>query len=348
MSGINKKWITVWLISAMIMTLSMVIIGGITRLTHSGLSMVEWKPIMGIIPPGTESEWVRTFDLYKQFPEYQQNNPTMTLSEFKAIFFWEYLHRLIGRLMGLVFIVPYVWIHIRGGMPRWLNRRLVLMFGLGVLQGLAGWWMVKSGLVDRPDVSHFRLAIHLFLALTVIAVIGWTLFDVHTDTKDRHAIPTLRTGSIWILAGVAVQILYGAMTAGLDGGFGYNTFPLMNGRLVPGGFFAMDPSGVNLVSNPHAVQFLHRSLAWLLFLSIIIYRGYARGYVLTSRQRWAVNLMILWIGFQFLLGVFTLILTVPIVLAVLHQTGAVIMLLVTLFAVHSFSVRPEFEGVNDR
>lgn len=223
--------IIIWLVFVCLMIFAMVIIGGITRLTDSGLSMVEWKPLMGAIPPLTEAEWLRVFDLYKQYPEYQKVNSGMELSEFKFIFFWEYFHRLFGRLIGVVFFIPYVYFLFKKKIEKKLNKKLFIAFILGGLQGLMGWYMVKSGLIDRPDVSHFRLAAHFGLALTIIGYIFWIILgQINFSNQKLIYYPKLFWSLAILLVILSVQIIYGAFVAGLDAGLAYNTFPTMGDR----------------------------------------------------------------------------------------------------------------------
>lgn len=314
----------------------MVVIGGITRLTHSGLSIVEWKPIMGVIPPLTESAWMEVFEKYQRFPEYQLLNRGMQLSEFKWIFFWEYLHRLLGRMIGVVFFFPWVFFIRR----RWIDRRMsVKLWGgflLGGLQGALGWFMVKSGLVHDPHVSHYRLAAHLLLALGVLAYFFWMVLDLR-QVNDRNTESATRLlGVVRLLtAGIVLQILYGAFTAGLRAGFGFNTFPKMNDEWFPTGFFQITPVFLNFFENPIAVQFIHRTMGWLLLIGILGLWQRSRRMALTPRQKLGVRLLTGMVLIQFFLGVTTLVWVVPVGLASMHQLGACILLLIALFLNHS-------------
>ena len=228
MDSKTNKHITTWLTSACLLIFLMVIIGGVTRLTRSGLSMVEWHPISGVVPPMYNSAWVAEFEKYQQYPEYQKLNQNMTLSQFKFIFFWEYVHRLIGRLLGIFFIIPFAYFLIMKKLNPPLIKKLLFMFFWGGLQGLYGWYMVKSGLVDNPHVSHYRLAGHLVLAFGLMAYILWTALDINqerftkgTSYNKKHLRPVLH----WIIVLIMLQIIYGAFTAGLKAGYGWNTFP---------------------------------------------------------------------------------------------------------------------------
>ena len=325
----TQKQITTWLIVACLLIFLMVIIGGITRLTRSGLSIVEWHPLSGVIPPMTDSAWELEFKKYQQFPEYQKLNQGITLSQFKFIFFWEYIHRLIGRLLGLFFIIPFAYFFIKKKLDTPLMKKLLMMFVFGGLQGLYGWYMVKSGLVDNPYVSHYRLAGHLVLAFGLMAYILWTALDVNrerftkgTNYNKEHLRPVLR----WIIALIMLQIIYGAFTAGLKAGYGWNTFPKMAGEWIPGGLLPLSPWYLNLVEHNLTVQFIHRILGWGLCMLIPGYWRYTRGFDLTLQQDFAITALMNIVIVQFLLGILTLLWVVPIWLGVLHQAGAFVLL----------------------
>jgi cytochrome c oxidase assembly protein subunit 15 len=309
-----------WLWTGLVLVVAMVAIGGITRLTHSGLSMVEWKLIGGTIPPIGEAEWQETFEKYKQFPEYKLHNEGMSLSEFKQIFFWEYLHRLLGKLIGLVFIFPFLYFLSKKWISRDLGKKLVLLLLLGGLQGGLGWFMVKSGLVDRPAVSHIRLAIHLIAAFTLIGYIYWLILDLQRlrGTREKR-ISMLSKG---MLALVVVQIVYGAFVAGLQAGYLCPTFPAMCG-----GFLSPTVGNMEFVSDPMNVQFIHRMLGWLVFGYAILLWFKVRKSVVTNQVG---NLLLFAVMLQFALGVTTLVLHMPILVAVLHQVGAVFVFLLLL------------------
>lgn len=329
--------IIVWLLIVCFMIFAMVIIGGVTRLTDSGLSMVEWKPLLGAIPPMNEVEWNRVFDLYKNYPEYQKINVGMTLSEFKSIFFWEYFHRLFGRLIGVVFFFPYLYFVIRKRVPKQLNKKLFIAFVLGGLQGLMGWYMVKSGLVDRPDVSHFRLAAHFGLALLIIGYIFWIIFGQLIQTKNEFIFyPRIYKLLFGLTIILSVQIIYGAFVAGLDAGLAFNTFPKMGNNWIAEQAFTMSSVFKDIVENNATIQFIHRTIGWLIlfFTSSIFFMG--RG-VQNITQRNSLKYLLVMVIAQFLLGVLTLIYLVPISLASMHQAGAVILLILTLKALHNFA-----------
>jgi len=325
----TQKQITTWLLSACLLIFLMVIIGGITRLTRSGLSIVEWHPISGIIPPLSDSTWQVEFEKYQKFPEYQKLNQTMTLDQFKFIFFWEYIHRLIGRLLGIFFIIPFAYFFIKKKLYPPLIKKLLLMFIFGTLQGLYGWYMVKSGLIDNPHVSHYRLAGHLILAFGLMAYILWNCLDISRDRFKKGSFYNYRKfRSIlhWIIAVILLQIVYGAFTAGLKAGYGWNTFPKMAGQWIPEGLLALSPWWKNLLEHQMTVQFIHRCLGFALLLLIPGFWRYTRGFMLTEQQNRAITWFVYTVLIQFVLGIFTLLLTVPVWLGVLHQAGAFLLL----------------------
>jgi cytochrome c oxidase assembly protein subunit 15 len=312
----RNKIIIAWLFSGLVLVLAMVVIGGITRLTHSGLSMVNWNLFAGAIPPLNEESWQSTFDNYKQFPEYLKLNQGMTLSEFKSIFFWEYLHRLIGRMLGLVFIIPFVFFIIKKWISKTLLNKLIVLLLLGALQGGLGWFMVKSGLVDRPSVSHFRLAIHLVAAFSLLVYIFWLILEL-TGVKKKSE-PFIASFSQFLLIFAFIQIIYGAFVAGLKAGLICPTFPDMCGSFFPHSIATLD-----FLNEGANIQFLHRCFAWILFFAVIFLWKKIKDSRLDNKTG---NLLLLSISIQFLLGVGTLLFHVPITLAVLHQLGAVFVL----------------------
>lgn len=313
-----------WLTLLCLMVFSMVLVGGITRLTHSGLSIAEWKPITGILPPMNEAEWQREFSVYQRTPEYLKINAGMSLPAFKSIFFWEYFHRLLGRMIGIVFILPYVFFLIRKQLPSPLARRLLLGLFLGGLEGVMGWLMVKSGLVDNPHVSHYRLAAHLLLALAIFGYFFWILLDLcawNRETTPPQA-PVLRNCSRILLALLVLEIIYGALTAGLRAGIGYNTFPMMNGYWWPPDMLMMSPVWINFFENRTAVQWAHRLVALLFFIGVIAFRALAARYRLSKAQKLSLNLLTVCLVLQVSLGIATVLTVVPVSLGVLHQAGA--------------------------
>lgn len=326
----NNRQIAGWLVFVCLMVFAMVIVGGVTRLTESGLSMVSWKPLSGIIPPLSAAEWAEEFTAYQQYPEYQKVNQGMSLDDFKGIFFWEYSHRLLGRLIGVVFFVPFMFFLLRGKVSRELKPKLWLMFVLGGLQGLLGWWMVKSGLVDRPDVSHYRLTAHLGLAVLIYLYMFWVVCGLMMTGRSRGAGRPVT--SLTLLVGlIFFQILLGGLVAGLNAGMIYNTWPLMEDQLIPDGLLSLSPWYMNAFENIMTVQFNHRTLAYVIGLLGLYVWARLRSDD-QDRVRRAGHVMVLAIWGQGLLGVLTLIYVVPIPLAAAHQGGALVALSAALFA----------------
>ncbi len=317
--------IALWLGIMAGLVATMVLIGGITRLTGSGLSMVEWRPLMGILPPLSESEWIRVFLLYQQSPEFQNINIDMDLSGFKTIFFWEYVHRVWGRLLGLAFGVPLLAFWLRGMIPSPLKPVLLLLFVLGGLQGVIGWWMVSSGLVDNPAVSQYRLAAHLSMALLIYGLLVWTALTVAEGPAKMprgHGLATL------IL--VALTILAGAFVAGMDAGLLYNEYPLMGDSLMPVEYG--EEGLIDAFENPAAAQFHHRWIAVLAALAVTGLWVKARRNMLANLR---AHIMFVIVICQFLLGITTLLLGVPVWAGALHQLGAVLLLGSVLATLHA-------------
>ncbi len=325
-----------WLHIVAALIVAMVVVGGITRLTESGLSITQWKPISGIVPPLTHAQWLAEFANYQRIPEYQQLNRGMTLDGFKAIFFWEYLHRLLGRVIGLAFAVPLVWFAIRRQIPRGYGWRLCALLALGGLQGAIGWWMVASGLSVRTDVSHLRLAAHLGTALFILGGIVWTARDLRALAADPGARPArLGMGAALVIAVLAVQIVLGAFTAGLDAGYAFSSWPLMGDAWFPADVPMVAPAWRNAFDNPVVVQFLHRWIAFaaagaLLWLA---YRARMR------RAPGAALAVVVLVVVQIALGIATLLTGVDIVVAVAHQANAALLLIATIAAAHAVSRR---------
>ncbi|MBV6405830.1 MAG: Heme A synthase [Flavobacteriales bacterium] len=322
-----------WLVTGCVLIACMVAIGGITRLTGSGLSITEWKPIMGALPPMNDAEWQEAFEKYKQIPEYTLKNRLMDLEGFKAIFFWEYLHRNWGRLMGLVFLLPFLHFLRRGWLRGWLLRRSLAILVGGGLVGALGWFMVMSGLSEDPDVSHFRLAIHLCAAFAVFLLVLWTVLDLqHGRRAWRSDGSAAGRWSRLLLPLLLLQVVYGAFTAGLDAGRIYNTWPLMHGAFMPENVHAFGDLVKDLTDHRDGVQFVHRNLAWLVAAACIALVVALRHDVRVARTgHWLVATVVL----QFALGVATLLTTVQIALGVLHQLGALLLLSVLLALIHA-------------
>ncbi len=331
-----RRAIAIWLLVCCAMIFVMVVLGGLTRLTHSGLSMVEWKPLTGFLPPLTAAEWQAAFDNYRQYPEYRKLNLGMTLAEFKSIFWLEFLHRLWGRAIGVVFLAPFLYFLFRRRIDRQLGAKLVAMFVLGGLQGVLGWYMVKSGLVDRPDVSQYRLAAHLGAAFLIYGYIFWVALGLLSPKTapggGRRA--ALRRLAFWFAVLIVVTVLSGALVAGLDAGFAYNTFPLMDGRLVPHGVLAMEPLVANFFDNAITVQFDHRVLAIAAAVFAVVLWLMARRSPLGGRAALAFDVMLMAVAVQVALGIATLLTVVALPLAAAHQAGAMVLFTAVLWVVH--------------
>ncbi len=326
--------VTRWLYAVAALIVAMVIVGGITRLTESGLSITEWKPISGIIPPLTTAQWQAEFANYQRIPEYQQLNRGMTLDGFKAIFFWEYLHRVLGRVIGMAFALPLIWFAVRRRIPTGYGWRLTALLALGGLQGAIGWWMVASGLSERTDVSHVRLAVHLVTALTILAGIVWTARDLRALAWSPLAKPAALTlGAAAALLLLFAQITYGAFTAGLDAGYAFASWPLMGDALFPAGVPMLAPAATNLVDNPIVVQFIHRWLAFAVAAGLLTLAWRARR---AGHARAAVAVAAL-VTLQIVLGIATLLSGVEIVIAVSHQANAALLLIASVIAAHALS-----------
>ena len=324
-------WLTIW--AALVFAI--VLVGGATRLTESGLSITEWKPVAGVVPPHTPAQWAIEFEKYQRIPQYQRLNAGMSLEAFKAIYLWEFWHRIVARLAGLAFALPFVWFAVRRRLPPFAIRRLGVLLALLAAQGAMGWWMVSSGLSVRTEVSQYRLAAHLGLAFVLLGVTVWTIADLRdgrrlartTDGLRGHAIPGL-------VALVGLTSLSGALVAGLRAGRVFNTFPLMAGRVVPPGYGQLSPWWRNLFENHAAVQFDHRVLALASFAAVVAaWAAFRRSAPppLARRLDLALGAALL----QVSLGIATLLLAVPIALGVAHQGGAALLLVATVLAWHA-------------
>lgn len=325
----SERYIRIWLWSGIVLVAAMVIIGGITRLTGSGLSIVEWKPITGVVPPLNQEQWQQEFNLYKEFPQYQKANLGMTLPEFKEIFFWEYVHRLLGRLIGVVFMVPFLIFYFKGWFTKKVTYPLLLIFILGGLQGFMGWYMVKSGLNNLPYVSHLRLALHQGIALLLIAAIFWLMLSLNKEKiakSEKYSLPLLITVIAMMM--MAIQIVLGSLVAGLKAGFSYTNFPLMgDGFFPPSSIYESQP----LLYNGAVLQFIHRWFAFGVLLSVIVLWQVAKPYPnLVKNVKWLLLVTLL----QISLGIITLLMAVPVVLGVVHQFMAIILLLVLIRIIH--------------
>ena len=334
----HRRIIGYWLLTMALMVFAMVVLGGLTRLTQSGLSMVEWRPVTGWLPPLSHDAWEQAFRAYQAYPEYQKVNAGMTLDDFRGIFWLEYVHRLWGRLIGVAFALPFLVFLVRGWIDRGLGLRLAGLFLVGTLQGLVGWLMVKSGMVDRPDVSQYRLVAHLGLALVIYGAILWTALHLLAPRPAR-APRGAQLGAAAVAGLVFVTILSGGFVAGLDAGYIYNTFPLMDGALVPSGLFASDPPWRAAFEDILTVQFLHRVLALTTVLAVLAFRLSLRGADPAPQARRAANVLTVWVFVQASLGVATLLTVVAIPLAALHQADAVVLWSLAVWTVYATSAR---------
>ena len=334
----DNKTVIYWLLTGCILIFIMVVVGGITRLTHSGLSISNYKLISGTIPPMNETEWNEAFELYKQYPEYQKLNNHFGLEDFKDIYFWEWLHRVIGRFIGLVFIIPFLYFLIRKQLSKPTIKKSIILLTLGGFQGFLGWYMVKSGLVDNPDVSHYRLAAHLTTAFITCAYTFWVALDLMFP-KQKEINKSFRNLVRFGLGLLLLQIIYGAFVAGLDAGFIHNHWPMMNeGKFMHETvYIEQNPLYKNFIEGKSGVQFVHRILAYFVVAAIFIIWNKSKKLSLTNYQQRGVNLLLIMVGVQFLLGVLTIILQVPVWLGVAHQVGAFVLLSIMTFTLHRFS-----------
>ena len=330
----GHRAIIVWLLSGCVLIFIMVAIGGLTRLTHSGLSMVEWT-LFGSTPPSTQGDWVILFNKYKQYPEYQVVNFNFSLDEFKSIFYWEYGHRMFGRLIGLVFIVPFLWFVYKKQVSKKLMPKLILMLVLGGFQGVLGWYMVKSGLKADPDVSHYRLAMHLVTAFLTFAYTFWVALGLIYPSKKKNK-HSLFNYFVLLLPLLIIQIIWGAYVAGLNAGKVYTTWPKMGDQWVADSVTAMSPLYLNFIEGIGGVQFIHRYLAYVIVGLVVFLFFKARKTVLSSSQKNATTIMLITVALQFLLGVTTLVMGVPLSLGLLHQLGAFLLLGSVIFGMHRF------------
>jgi cytochrome c oxidase assembly protein subunit 15 len=328
-SPADTVWVRAWLFAVAALVSAMVVVGGATRLTDSGLSITEWQPILGAVPPLSEQDWQDAFAKYQQIPEYKLVNKGMSLEAFKFIYWWEWTHRLLGRLIGLVFALPLLWFWVRGRLPRQLKPKLLGVLALGGLQGLMGWYLVQSGLVERVDVSHYRLALHLTMAIVIFGLLMWLalgLSERSAPVRLKTVTRTQRGRAPVLLALVLAQIVLGAFVAGLKAGLAYNTWPLMDGKLIPDGLGALEPWYLNLSENVTTVQFLHRMVAYMIVAIALWHAWSLTRSADDERLTQSAALLALAVVAQAALGVWTLLAAqgaIPIGLGLAHQAGAV-------------------------
>lgn len=342
----SLQHISIWLFGMCVLVFLMVIVGGATRLTDSGLSITEWKPIIGAVPPLSESHWLSEFEKYKQIPEYTEVNYGMSLEQFKFIYWWEWGHRFLGRLIGLAFFVPFMVFMVTRQLNRSLSLKLFGLLILGGAQGFLGWYMVSSGLSDRVDVSQYRLAAHLGLAVLLFAFMAYMAIALRRQAKPNVDSPVfdlpkrLHYGA-WVLAiGVYAQIILGAFVAGLRAGFTFNTWPLMDGQFFPAGYFSQNPRVADLFESIAAVQFNHRLGAYVLFFAVLWFAYTARKSAIAKQARWLLGA----ITFQALLGIVTLVSYTPLWLGLAHQAGAMIVLFIAIWTLQTTRTSPQGVG----
>jgi cytochrome c oxidase assembly protein subunit 15 len=326
-----------WLLAVAALVFAMVVVGGITRLTESGLSITEWKPISGAIPPLTHDDWVRAFELYKQTPEYREiNGPAgMDLAGFKFIFFWEWVHRLLGRLIGLAYALPLAWFAVKRAIPKGYGRRLVALLLLGGAQGALGWYMVMSGLTERTDVSHFRLSAHLLLALFLLAALVWTALDFRQLALRDQQPARMTAPAAWTIFILFIQLLLGAWVAGLNAGYVASDWPLMQGKVYPDGVDWSRGVLFALTNDPYLIHFLHRWWAWVVVAALVVFARRVR----TIERKASIAIHSAF-GTQILLGIATVMTGMNITLAVLHQAVGALLVASVAWGAHVAGRRP--------
>lgn len=332
-----RRQVALWLFVCSAMVFATLVVGGATRLTHSGLSIVEWQPLVGTLPPLDQAQWDATFEKYKQTPEFKYVNHQMTLDEFKGIFWWEYWHRVLGRTIGLVFLLPFLWFLLKGAIDRPLAWKLTGIFILGGLQGAMGWYMVKSGLVDDPRVSQYRLTAHLSLAFLIFTTMIWVALDLirpRETPRPGSPLQGLRRTGAWLQLLVYYMVATGGFVAGIHAGKAYNTFPLMNGSWIPEEMWMIDPWYLNFFNNMATVQFDHRLGAWLLAFLLPWFWWRVQHSKASSRAKMVGNLLLVALAIQITLGITTLLLAVPVALGTAHQGGSMVVFGLLLWLNH--------------
>jgi cytochrome c oxidase assembly protein subunit 15 len=336
----ENKSVIIWLLSGCFLVFVMVVVGGITRLTNSGLSMTDWHLVTDTFPPLTEAKWQETFEQYKQFPEYQKINihNDFTLSDYKFIYFWEWFHRFIGRILGFVFIIPFVYFLIKKKIDKNTLNKCYILLGMGAFQGFLGWFMVRSGLIDNPDVSHFRLSLHLTFAFITFAYTLWVALDLIYSIRNKAILP-LKKIAVFALIFLLLQIIYGGFVAGLNAGLIHNHWPLMSDGqfLHESVILEKDTWFQRLTEGKGGVQFVHRTLAYVVVGLILLLFYKSKKYSLTQQQKNGLNALAAIVFIQFTLGVFTLLYSVPLWLGLTHQVVAFFLLTAMTYSLHRLS-----------
>lgn len=334
----RPRAISNWLLAVAGLVFVMIVVGGITRLTESGLSITRWEPVSGTIPPLTDADWQQAFNLYRESPQYQLVNRGMTMDDFKFIFFWEYIHRLLGRVIGLAFALPLLWFSVKRAIPTGYGWKLIGLLALGGLQGAIGWWMVASGLIDVPEVSHIRLAVHLLTALAIFGALIWVALDLRALAASPGTRPArLTVTAIWALCLLSLQMLFGAYVAGLEAGYAFNSWPLMGDEIYPRAAEWLQPALRNFVDNPVTVQFVHRWLAFVAaaVIGLVALQAWQKGDKLGGGML-AVAVLV-----QIQLGILTILTGVELWIGVAHQGMAALLLGALLMTSHKLGHRPE-------
>ena len=333
----NSRQIAYWLFFCAAVIFGMILLGGVTRLTNSGLSMVDWKPLMGIVPPLTEADWQHMFFKYQQFPEYQKINMGMSLEAFKSIFMYEYLHRVLGRVIGVIFILPFLFFYFTKRIKAGLTPKLLIMLLGGGFQGLLGWYMVKSGLVDKPDVSQYRLTAHLGAAVLIYSFILWTACGLVSPKTNQPS--QLKTFAYSLSGLIFLMILSGGLVAGTKAGYAYPTWPLMGDSFIPAGLYSMSPGWLAAFEDITTIQFNHRIFAYVIVALVLIFAVKAHKSDIRGPAKIGLFFMLGFLVLQVTLGISTLIFYVPVPIAAAHQVGAVALLSASLFVSHCLSNR---------
>ena len=338
----HKRSVKIWLITSTIMVFLMIIVGGLTRITDSGLSMVDWRPIMGILPPLNSQSWIAAFNAYKLSPEFKIINYSITLEEFKYIYWWEWSHRFLARILGIIFILPLIFFITKKIFSKKTIFILSFVLVLGLIQALVGWWMVKSGLTDKPHVSSYRLSFHLGIALIIFCILFWLSLNVILNVKEKNKFsPIIYIFYHFNFTLVFLTIISGTFMAGSDAGNAFNTFPLMGDKFIPDDYFLAEYGYFNIFENIVAINFNHRWLGTFTFIFIVIFYSYLLLSNKISVDKFSISLVTIFIISQFILGILTLIHNVPIIYASMHQTNSILLLASMLYSYHRHLFKKE-------